>query len=52
LQLAEKYPGLVTREMAEEAFKVEMQEQGFLLWPLYYFAVSSFPRRIYNHFTR
>ena len=52
LQLAEKYPGLVTREMADEAFKVEMQDQGFLLWPLYYFAVSSFPRRIYNRLTR
>jgi len=51
LQLAEKYPEDITEAMAHEAFKVEMKARGFKLWPIYYYAVSSWPRKLYKRLT-
>lgn len=52
LQLSAKYPAKVSEEMAHKAFRAQMRRDGFLLWPLYYWAVSSFPRRIYKLLTK
>lgn len=51
LQMSAKYPSKISEEMAHRAFKKQMKEDGFKLWPIYYFAVASFPRRIYKVLT-
>ena len=40
LQLSENHPQMVTRKMANEAFKKQMRADGFTLWPLYYIGVK------------
>ena len=40
LQLCEKYPGQVTTDQAHEAFKWQMDFDGFKLSGLYFFGVS------------
>jgi len=40
LQLADKYPLQLTTDQAHEAFKVQMQRDGFKLSGLYFFGVS------------
>jgi hypothetical protein len=48
LQLADKYPSIVSERMAHRAFKQSMKAHGFRLWPIYYYAVASWPRKLYK----
>ncbi len=40
LQLHEKYPHIIARSKADEAFKNQMRADGFKLWPLYFTGVK------------
>lgn len=48
LQLHEKYPDDLSEQDAHEAFLLQMQRDEFALANLYYWAVSSWPRKLYK----
>lgn len=47
LQLAEKHPGKLTRNLADQAFNYQMKRDGFKLRLPYYWGV-----KIYSHFKK
>lgn len=52
LQLCDKYPEQLTEEKAHDAFKAQMMRDDFKLYPLYHYAVASWPRQLYKLLTR
>jgi len=48
LQLKDKYPGKISEAMAHKAFRQEMIDRGFRLWPVYSFFTRPFARKIYK----
>lgn len=52
LQIIEKHPNKISEELAHIAFREQMKLDGFILWPIYYWAVSRWPRNIYKLLTK
>ena len=52
LQLCDNYPDQLTEDKAHDAFKSQMMRDDFKLYPIYHYAVASWPRKLYKLFTR